>query len=304
MHLTRATKGQPTPPVHYPAIFERGVDPDVENPEVCHAHSAIPDEYPPLREILDYQDKVRHRLMSVLENEQLEQDRLLAEAVWIGFEHETLHLETFLYMLLQSDQTLPPPGLEAPDFERLALEARNTAVPNEWFTIPSATFTVGLKDDDLSKLPELSFGWDNEKPQRAVSVSSFSAKGRPITNGEYAAYLKSHNLLEVPASWVTVTKDLESKKEQQSATTNGHGQIDGTDSFISKYAVRTVLGNVPLRWALDWPVMASFDELERYAKWQRCRLPTYEEVQSIYKYAESLKTDGVLHVINGEKNVR
>jgi len=79
---------------------------------------------------------------------------------------------------------------------------------------------------------------------------------------------------------------------------------DETDSFASKYAVRTVFGYVSLRWALDWPVIASFDELERYAKWQKCRLPTYEEVRSIYKYAESLKADDVLHVTNGEHSER
>jgi L-histidine Nalpha-methyltransferase / hercynylcysteine S-oxide synthase len=280
IHLVRATGGALTPPDYYPTI--------------CNPHSAVPDEYPPLREIIEYQSRVRHRLLSLLKSGDLEKNRLLAEATWIGFEHEVMHLETFLYMLLQSDQILPPPAVQRPNFEQLALRSQKVAVPNEWFTIPSATFTIGLQDNDLSKLPECSFGWDNEKPQRVVSVNAFLAKGRPITNGEYAAYLKVHNIVDIPASWVATTKETDLNDQWS----------DETDSFASKYAVRTVFGYVSLRWALDWPVMASFDELERYAKWQKCRLPTHEEVRSIYKYAESLKADDVLHVTNGEHSER
>ena len=33
----------PTEPASYHAIFERGIDPDVDNPERCHQHSEIPD---------------------------------------------------------------------------------------------------------------------------------------------------------------------------------------------------------------------------------------------------------------------
>jgi hypothetical protein len=40
IHLTRATQGKPTEPSSYPSIFERGIDPDVDDPEQCHAHSA------------------------------------------------------------------------------------------------------------------------------------------------------------------------------------------------------------------------------------------------------------------------
>lgn len=54
-------------------------------------------------------------MKSVLEREDLAYNRCLAEALWIGFEHEIMHLETFLYMLLQSERTLPsryrPAGL-------------------------------------------------------------------------------------------------------------------------------------------------------------------------------------------------
>lgn len=52
--MTKASRGKPTEPRYYQQIFERGIGPDVEDPEQCHSHSEIPDEWPPLDEILDY----------------------------------------------------------------------------------------------------------------------------------------------------------------------------------------------------------------------------------------------------------
>ena len=43
IHLTRATDGKTTEHASFQRIFERGIDPDVENPEICHDHSQIPD---------------------------------------------------------------------------------------------------------------------------------------------------------------------------------------------------------------------------------------------------------------------
>lgn len=303
IHLTRATRGKPTDPKAYQLVFERGIDPDVDDPEQCHSHSEIPDEWPRLDEILDYQERVRARLQSILETEKLQTNRLLSEAVWIGFEHEIMHLETFLYMLLQSDQTLPPLGVEKPDFKAIALEARKNSTRNQWFSVPQQTFTVGLDDSDLSRLPAESFGWDNEKPQRVVTVPAFEAQGRPVTNGEYAQYLEANGIHQAPASWVA------SASTPSNGVSNGHhaanGESNGHD-VGSRYAVRTVFGPVPLEWAADWPVMASYDELAAYAKWMNCRLPTFEEARSIYRYSSALRgskteSNGVLSVAGGHQ---
>src|SRR5690606_33720017 len=52
IQLTKTTGDPPTEPGHiFWDIFERGIDPDVDNPELCHAHSEIPDEWPALSEI-------------------------------------------------------------------------------------------------------------------------------------------------------------------------------------------------------------------------------------------------------------
>ncbi|KAL2011147.1 hypothetical protein VTN00DRAFT_3865 [Thermoascus crustaceus] len=299
IHLTRATRGQPTEPKSYPSIFERGIDPDVDNPEKCHSHSEIPDEWPPLAEILDFQERVRNRVKSLLKMEGWEQDRCLGEALWLGFEHEAMHLETFLYMLLQSEKTLPPPGVSIPSFEDIFLQARKNEKPNMWFSIPEQKLSIGLNDPDGSTVPDHSFGWDNEKPQRTVTVSAFEAQATAITNGEYAKYLQSNNIKTWPASWVLARadKDYPIVSKGISPATSRCASKD----FMSNFAVRTVFGPVPLELAADWPVIASYDELAGYAKWMNCRLPTFEEARSIYKYAAQIKgtrSNGVLPAVN------
>ena len=89
IHLTRATGEAPTNPGFYHQIFERGIDPDVDNPENCHAHSEIPDEWPPIEEIVAYQARVRARARSLYQNKVVEANRKIGRAMWIGFEHES-----------------------------------------------------------------------------------------------------------------------------------------------------------------------------------------------------------------------
>ena len=88
IHLTKATGEQATEPAFYHDIFERGIDPDVDNPENCHAHSPIPDEWPPLTEILSYQEAVRRRTRALYKNERSKTDRRLGRSLWMDFEHE------------------------------------------------------------------------------------------------------------------------------------------------------------------------------------------------------------------------
>jgi len=288
IHITRATTGNPTEPADFRNIFERGIDPDVEDPSKCHAHSEIPAEWPAVDAVLKYQEKVRARALALYRSGEAERNAYISRALWLGFEHEAMHLETLLYMLIQSDKALPPPGTVTPDFAALDKQAETLAVENEWFTIPDANIDVGLDDGEY---PDSShyFGWDNEKPRRSAHVKSFRAKARPISNGEYAAYLDNTGRHDIPASWCeNPTSNVDAKRD---SVLNGlHTGTNGASQHIidARY-VRTVYGNVPLKFAMGWPVVASYDELAGCAQWMGGRIPTMEEARSIYKYAESKK---------------
>ena len=75
------------------------------------------------------------------------------------------------------------------------------AVENKWFEVPSQNISIGMDDPDNADGPLRHFGWDVEKPVREVEVKAFKAKGRPITNGEYAQYLSHTGKAGLPASW-------------------------------------------------------------------------------------------------------
>lgn len=292
IHLTRATtKEASSGPSYYVQIFERGVDPDVDNPELCHAHSEIPEEWPPVNEITNFQQRVRARVKSLYESGVVEREHAIRKAMWIGFEHEVMHLETLLYMLVQSEKMLPPAGAVKPDFEAIAREARVKAVDNQWFDIPKQTVVLGLDDDDSDHITKRFFGWDNEKPRRTVEVAAFEAKARPITNGEYLQYMTQRGIQKIPASWSDSVACANHADETTNGYQNGHINGDGNASFVEGKSVRTVFGPVPLKLALDWPIMAAYDELACCAKWMGGRIPTMAEVRSIYEYVGELKAN-------------
>ncbi|KAI1000233.1 Ergothioneine biosynthesis protein 1 [Podosphaera aphanis] len=286
-------------------IFERGIDPDVDNPNVCHSHSEIPDFWPPLAQILEYQDAVHDKIKRLYKMQEM--PRNIARAIWIGFEHEAMHLETLLYMLIQSDKALPPPTGVTPNFEAEAIKARATRVPNQWFRIPKQNITVGLDDLEDNLSGHGPFGWDNEKPCRNFEVPSFEAQARPITNGEYAYYLLKTQSLKVPASWVVKQKNnydgsgsfnmdgcmppikLSYEHNDQNLNSERKGYVSLPHEYLEGKFVRSVYGAVILQYALDWPVIASFNELSGYARWMNARIPTFEEVRSIYSYVDSTK---------------
>lgn len=159
IQLTKTTKNPLTGPAFYSSIFERGIDPDVDNPEICHQHSEIPDEWPPVEDIIEYQGRVRDRLRSIYSVGLENIPRNVGRAIWVGFEHEIMHLETLLYMMLQSDKTLPPPHTKRPNFEVLARDAYTARVSNDWFDIPEQELTIGLGDPDHIQNSTGHFGW-------------------------------------------------------------------------------------------------------------------------------------------------
>ena len=283
IHLTRALQASPTPPAQYVKIFERGIDPNVDDPSQCHAHSEVPEEWPSLAEILAFRDRVRDRLLGLYADKSILQNNgELRRAVWLAYEHEAMHLETLLYMLVQSTQTRPPPGFPTPDFEALAQAVeQQPSDSDKWVTItPTVALKIGINDDEENVDDVRSFGWDNEKPARDLGVTApFKVSKRPISCGEYIDYLaKSGQSEHIPKSW--------------------------TKTSTGEHAVKTVYGPVPLSFCHDWPVAASYDELEQYAKYHDAEIPTAEQLRVVYDHihAEDSRIPKQDHCVNSHLN--
>ncbi|KAK0504162.1 DUF323 domain-containing protein [Armillaria luteobubalina] len=261
---------------HISDFSQRGIDPIVDDPSVCHPHSEVPTEdkdWPSLNSILLFQNRVRERLLSLYRNVETGKrtlTRKMGRVLFMTYEHEALHAETLLYMLLQraGTGTLPPPGFAIPEWESLSEKWATEPKPfSPTVTLGPATVTLGhddleAEDGQASSVTTHEYGWDNEHPTRQVHVNEFRIEWRPVTNGEFYEFYKSGDGkdIQVPASWVQVTGAMQ---------------------------VRTLYGPVSMDVAYNWPVIASYNDLSRYALVKGGRLPTEPELRLFYDKFEA-----------------
>ncbi|KAG5341084.1 hypothetical protein C0989_011676 [Termitomyces sp. Mn162] len=279
IHLSRLLQEPHTEPEIFKYIFERGIDPNVDDPTQCHVHSTVPEkdeDWPTLTSILQFQTRVRARVLKLyadIDSNRISLTRKVARVLFMTFEHEAHHAETLLYMLIQraGTGTLPPPGFAIPPWRSLAAIWDSAPLPKtKTVTLGPAEVTLGHDDAETDDMDPLfakdvdghEFGWDNEHGVRVVQVGKFSIEWRPVTNGEFFEFYlrKGKGLVEIPASWV---KD--------------DGEIK----------VRTLYGPVPMNVAQHWPVIASYNDLSTYAAVKGGRIPTEAELRLFYDTFDS-----------------
>ncbi|THU80951.1 hypothetical protein K435DRAFT_972551 [Dendrothele bispora CBS 962.96] len=271
IHLSKLLQEPHTEPEHFKDIFERGIDPNVDDPTQCHSHSEVPTEdedWPTLSAILQFKARVRSRLLQIYDDVDTGKrtlTRKMGRVLWMTYEHEAMHAETLLYMLMQraGSGTLPPPGFAVPEWTSLASYWDSLPVPDEsTVTLGPAKVVLGhddneSEDDVASNVKNHEFGWDNEHPKREVEVAEFRIEWRPVTNGQfYEVYRKDDkSAFTLPASWV---------------------EKDG------EFQVRTLYGPVPMKIAQHWPIITSYDNLSTYAIVKGGRIPTEPELLLFY----------------------
>ncbi|KAG0269148.1 hypothetical protein BGZ95_002179 [Linnemannia exigua] len=301
IQLSRVLQEPFTEPSYFSVIFERGIDPDVEDPTQCHSHSEVPDTWPEVEEIVAFRNRVRERLLKVLNDPvTYPMTRRLARMVFMAFEHEAMHLETIIYMLAQSPNTAPPPAIQAPwavmksvaddTSSSKAILSPLVVSPATWFSIDPAQLDKDilylghndLESDDLTHTHkqdlESPFGWDNEHPlvTSRPLPSAFEIQSRQVTNNEYLAYLRATDISgkallptneRTPASWLI------------------------QDGEVS---VKSVYGPVPLEVSGIWPVSCSNLQANGYAAWLSTQhngvtytLPTEHELSIAFKLRQA-----------------
>ncbi|KAJ2723435.1 hypothetical protein GGI07_002637 [Coemansia sp. Benny D115] len=270
IHMAAAESAPLTEPAIYAQWFERGIDPNVESRSVNHSHSAVPAEWPKVDEILEYRDRVRSRIVGWLEKHGLGGDCVPnandARHVWMLFEHEAMHIETMLYMVLQMN----PRDIRSPIDTTFA--PHGGAQPSgKWIGYRGGSdIRLGMAGDNEGEQSTRNlgaghvFGWDNEKPQVSVQVKPFNVRTHPVTNIEYLRFILTLEKADterdisadnprVPKSWIK----LDSKG----------------------FGVRTVVGtpSITETEASLWPVFVSQNHAAEYAKWCGKRLPSEAE---------------------------
>ncbi|CAK5262132.1 unnamed protein product [Mycena citricolor] len=265
IHVSKLLQEPHTEPESFKLIFERGIDPDVDDPNMCHPHSAVPQnesEWPTMMQILRFQARVRARVLKIYEkidSGALALTRKVGRVLFMTLEHEAMHAETLLYMLLQraGSGTLPPSGFVTPPWESLAEQWDSEPAPHNSSIVLGPEMVVyghdDLEDEDDAVAGDHEFGWDNEHPKRQTQVGQFRIEWRPVTNGQfYRFWTTTSEDVALPASWV---------------------EVDG------EMRVRTLYGPIPMKIAKNWPVLTSYANLSKYAVVQGGRLPTEAELR-------------------------
>jgi len=200
--------------------------------------------------------------------------RKIGRVLFMTLEHEAMHAETLLYMLLQraGSGTIPPPDFISPPWKALkASWEESPPLETRTVTLGPAIVTFGHDDDEAKDEVEPfkedvdghGFGWDNEHPKRTVAIEEFKISWRPVTNGEFYRFYAlegGKDKVDLPASWVQ----------------------DGGD-----IKVRTLYGPVDMDTAYQWPVIAPYTSLSTYAMVRGGRLPTEPELRLFYDKFES-----------------
>ncbi|KAJ2244380.1 hypothetical protein GGH98_004840, partial [Coemansia sp. RSA 454] len=216
----------------------------MEDTSICHSHSEVPDKWPSVEEITVYRDNVRRRIAAWIDSYAALKGNVPADAarhVWMAFEHEAMHIETLLYMVLQMD----PEDIRSPI--NCTFAPNRFALPDRcWVSYAGYPAVVlGLPSDNEVALatatlpPGHVFGWDNESPSTNIAVKPFRIQTQPITNGEYFTFLKAvqsgntkikRSIYDlVPRSWIALECDQHPTRAANTAV------------LATNYGVRTVV---------------------------------------------------------------
>ena len=164
-------------------IFERGIDPEVMEPERCHTHSTLPCQWPTAPEVERYLKQCHKETLAgiipLLDKEGKEGDKMThwirgGRVHQLSIEHELLHQETMMYMYMQLDVQYK----QLPYDIKFDLKSRKLTEPLR-VAIPTGSVQLGA---DFDTFP---FGWDNEFPAFTASVPAFQIDRYPVTNGEF-----------------------------------------------------------------------------------------------------------------------
>jgi ergothioneine biosynthesis protein EgtB len=257
-HICRGVLGRPAFNPRFDEIFDRGIDPDVDDPSRCHAHPDVPARWPDLADVVAYRDRVRHSILeSIGEIDTASTDVMPhnARVLSMVIEHELMHQETLLYMV----QQLAPAQRRRPRDVSYCFETgiRPAAAP-----VAEGVATLG------ASLSQLDFGWDNEFPRTTIFVPAFVIDTTPVTNAQFRYFVDSGGY-DWPEFWSTT--DWAWKRRADLTHPSVWAKRDGA------WLYRTLFDILPLELVEDWPVYVSLAEACAYARWAGARLPTEAE---------------------------
>ncbi|MCB1825634.1 MAG: 5-histidylcysteine sulfoxide synthase, partial [Candidatus Competibacteraceae bacterium] len=204
-------------------------------------------------------------------------------ALFMGFEHERIHLETSAVLIHELPLTLVQRPAEWPDPHPSARRAEATDFPpragrefpaNDLINVPEQPVTLGKPADWPS------YGWDNEYGRRETTVRTFQASRHLVSNGEFHAFVAAGGYSE-RRYWSETGWQWRAFRNVKWPT---FWMPDGP-AGLHRYRLRTLFETIAMPW--NWPVEVNHHEARAYCAWcaeqegAPYRLPSEAEHQTL-----------------------
>lgn len=274
---------------YFENLFETGVDEmswdDISKNDI---------EWPSIDDALDYRRQVYATVKSVIDTHpDLAEGHpaLLQEhplwSLFMGFEHERIHLETSSVLIRELPVHLVSRPREWPALARFGDgvdEEDSSLSPVAGCNYPQNSFaSIASQEVRIGKPVDWpTYGWDNEYGQRGADLGGFSASRFLISNGEFwqfvaaGGYQQQENWTEAGWQW----------RSFRNVKWPAFWVPDGPAGAY-KYKLRTCFEVVPMQWI--WPAVVNFHEAKAFCRWQSIkdqksyRLITEAEHQALRK---------------------
>lgn len=218
---------------------------------------------PSVAEVMAYRDTVDQRMERVFREVSEETFTLIAPRIELGLNHEQQHQEllcTDIKYTLGLNPLFPAAfGAREPE--------TGLPAPFHWMTFDGGLTRFGAEAGESDS--ESGFCFDNERPVHEAFVHPFALGTRPVTNGEYLAFIEAGGYSE-PRLWLS--EGIAAVRESGWGAPLHWHQRDGA------WFEYTLHGLQPLNPHAAVCHLSGF-EADAYARWREARLPTEYELE-------------------------
>jgi ergothioneine biosynthesis protein EgtB len=212
--------------------------------------------------VMRYRWNIEERIQAVLQ--QFGTDKDLTNLIMLGLHHEQQHQELVLTDIKHALSATPQRVL----YSHRRFSSAGMTPPMTWLP-----FDGGVVPQGYDGSRDGSFSFDNESPRHRVFLEPFQLASRPVTVGEYLAFMEDGGY-QRPEVWLSFGWDWVRRSK-------GRAPLYWiSNTTLGTWQQYTLNGIEPLD--LDAPVChLSLFEADAYARWADARLPTEAEWEHV-----------------------
>lgn len=263
----------------FETLFETGVDEMSWDDTVSYRFGGK-FQWPSVKDVVEYRRQVKEMILNVIDTTTLTLPVTMDSPWWslfMGMEHERIHLETTSVLIRQ----LPVNMVEKPlEWKYAALNSDSAVTENPFLVVEGGKVALGKPRNFPS------YGWDNEYGETTLQVPKFEATKYLITNGDFLKFVldegyqrrefwsaegwkwKTFREAKHPTFWVCNQNCKNGSGGYLTKLSHcqriDHGEVK-SKNISSEYHFRLMFDVVDL--PLNWPVEVNYHEAKAFCSW-------------------------------------